>query len=413
MILVSHPTGNANVRNAARALDEAGALGEFWTSVAWSPDSALARLLPRPIAAELARRSFEGLPAERIRTTPLRELARLANSRLGHPWLTRHEHGLFSVDAVYRSLDRAVARRIEKGAPMEAVYAVEDGALHTFTAAARAGWGRIYELPIGYWRAAQQLYREEAEREPAWAPTLTGMNDSAAKLERKDRELAAAETVLVPSEFTRRTLELAPARPAHVHVIPFGGPAVLSAPTSPPPSKGKLRVLFVGALGQRKGLSYLLEAVRPLGQAVELTLIGRKTNDDCAPLNDAVKTHRWLPSLPHHELLAEMARHDVLAFPTLFEGFALVILEALSRGLAVITTENSGSGDTIRSGENGFLIPIRSAQAIEEKLELLARDRALLEAMKAAALRTAESSTWAAYRRRLAETLLPSAALRS
>jgi glycosyltransferase involved in cell wall biosynthesis len=162
----------------------------------------------------------------------------------------------------------------------------------------------------------------------------------------------------------------------------------------------------VGGLGQRKGLSYLFDAMRQMGSAAELTLIGRKTTERCAPLNEALKVHRWIPSLPHREVLEEMAKHDVLVFPTLFEGFALVILEALSRGLPVITTENSGGGEIIHSGENGFIVPIRSSAALAGKLDLLANDRALLAGMKAAALRTAETCTWAAYRSRLAATVL-------
>jgi len=164
--------------------------------------------------------------------------------------------------------------------------------------------------------------------------------------------------------------------------------------------------LFVGGLGQRKGLSYLLEAVALLPESVELTLVGMKTTEHCAPLNAALKRHRWIPTLPHSEVLREMSRHDVFVFPSLFEGFGLVILEAMSQGLPVIATEHTAGPDLIEEGRSGFIVPIRSAQAIAEKLDLLASDPGLLSDMKIAARETAERHSWAQYRARLAEVVL-------
>jgi len=405
MILISHPTGNANIRNAALAMLEAGVLGEFWTSVNWRTGGAFDRMVPPSLRAQMARRTFPDLPAERIRTRPFRELGRFAAPRLGLGCLTRHEAGLFSVDAVYRSFDRGVAQRIRRADGLCGVYTVEDCALETFKAARDRGWRCFYDLPIGYWRAGQAIYREEAERKPEWIPTLGGMQDSEVKLARKDAELELADTVVVASSFTQRTLDLAPRKVRNVHVIPYGAPPAV-APLAAVSRSAKLRVLFVGALGQRKGLSYLLDAMSTMAGIAELTLIGQKTAETCAPLNAATSTHRWIPSLPHPEVLEEMARHDVLVFPSLFEGFGLVILEAMSRGLPVITTEHTAGPDFINNGENGFIVPIRSAAALAEKLDLLAQDRRLLAEMKHAALATAQRCAWLDYRRRLGQLVL-------
>jgi glycosyltransferase involved in cell wall biosynthesis len=108
--------------------------------------------------------------------------------------------------------------------------------------------------------------------------------------------------------------------------------------------------------------------------------------------------YRWLPSLPHDELLAEMSRQDVLVLPSLHEGFGLVMSEAMSQGLVVLTTPHTAGPDLIADGVDGFLIPIRSADAIEEKLALLAHDRERLAAMQEAARRKAASMTWENYR---------------
>ena len=417
MILFSHPTGNANVRNAALALLEAGMLEEYWTCLGWNPASAWNRLLPGSVRGQLARRSLPESLRAKARFHPWREGGRMLASRMGLERLIAHERGLFSIDAVYRSLDRRVARRAGQLNNLGAVYAYEDGASATFAAAKERGLRCLYDLPIGYWRAAHEIYREEKEREPAWAGTLTGAFDSREKLDRKDEELRLADAIFVASRFTRSTLATAPfGQEKPVHVIPYGAPPFVpgEAPelaAAPLSRSGKLKVLFVGSLGQRKGLSYLLEAVEMLGSAVELTLIGMKTVEDCAPLNEAVRRHRWIPTLPHAEVLREMERHDVFVFPSLFEGFGLVLLEALSRGLPIIATEQTAGPDLIggakESGnQGGFIVPMRSARAIAEKLDLLAGDRALLSAMREAARETALGFTWEAYRQRLTQSVL-------
>ncbi len=407
MILVSHATGNQNFRHAALAMAEAGLLAELWTAISWNDRSFINRLLPAGLRAELQRRSFPEALRPFIHTRPGMELCRLASIRLKRESLYRNETARFSIDAVFRGMDLHMARSVLPRLKPSAVYAYEDGAMETFRAAKDMGIERIYELPIGYWRAAHAIFREEREREPEWAPTLEGLGDSEAKLARKDVELRSASTIIVPSTFVRDTLKMAPEMASvPVHLNPYGGPAVISERTAVP-TKGKLKVLFVGSLGQRKGLGYVLRAVELAGNAVELTLIGRKTTENCVPLNEGVKKHRWVTSIPHSEVLREMSRHDVLVFPSLFEGFGLVILEAMSQGLPVITTPNSGGLDVVTDGVDGFGVPIRSAEAIAEKLECLANDRAMLAEMKNAAFSTARRHSWESYRKRLAAILSP------
>jgi len=377
MILFSHPTGNANVREAARALNEAGLLSEFWTSVCWNREHWLNRVLPSSLTGELERRSFSHIGRERIRCYPWIELGRLAARQLELSSLVRHEVGMFSVDAVYRSLDSKVAGRLYRTPDIRGVYAYEDGALASFQAAQQLGMRTIYELPIGYWKCYRELMREEAFLQPEWASTMQGGGDSDEKLAGKDEELALATDIVVASEFVRDTLRKAGRLQAQVSVVPYGAPESRTLGTQPAQLKteyDKLRVLFVGALTQRKGLSYLLQAVRQFGSAIDLTLIGRRVAD-CPTLDKALGAHRWIPSISHAALLEEMSRHDVMVFPSLFEGFGLVILEAMSRGVPVIATPNTAAPDFFSDGEDGFIVPIRDAGAIGEKLEILMIDR--------------------------------------
>jgi glycosyltransferase involved in cell wall biosynthesis len=350
------------------------------------------------MAARFARRSYPDVPLDVQHSHAWREAARLLTPAL--PLLKNHEKGPLSIDAVYRSFDHHVAARLPKLDGLRAVYAYEDGALNTFKAAKDLQISCLYELPIGYWKSAREIFAEEADRQPAWANTLTGLRDSDAKLARKDGELAQADAVIVASQFVRHTLERHQACSVPIHVLPYGAPP----PTTKPMrnhSSGPLRVLFVGSLGQRKGISYLLEAVSQLGDAVSLTLIGRPTTTSCDPLNAALQRHNWIPSLPHGAILEQMRQHDVLVFPSLFEGFGLVLTEALSQGLPVIASPNTAAPELIRDGVEGFIVPIRDSAAVAQRLTELTTNQELLSGMRQACLRRAAELSWASYQHEL------------
>jgi alpha-maltose-1-phosphate synthase len=392
------------VREATAALIGAGLLSEFWTSVYWRQDAGLNRVLPHSIRRELNRRTFPRLSARHVHCHPWLELGRLTARGLRLSRLIQHETGRFSVDAVYRALDARVASRLQQDPAIDAVYAYEDGAWASFRTARQLGVTTIYELPIGYWSFSRRLLEEEAVREPEWASTLRGNHDSAEKLSRKDEELALADHILVPSEFVRKTLSAAASATAPISVIPYGAPLPPARKEPRNTAAGKLKVIFVGALSQRKGLTYLLRAVERFKENVTLTLIGRKVGE-CRAVDRALHLHRWIPSLPHAEVLEEIRRHDVMVFPSLFEGFGLVILEAMSQGVPVIATIHCAAPDFLSDGDDGFLVPIRDADAIGNKLELLLSNRSKLSAMSEAAICKATLHSWQRYREELVATV--------
>lgn len=404
MILLNHPTGNTNVRSVLNALEKAQALSCFQTTVATQVSDWYIPLLPQALRNELLRRSYD-LPKVKVSTRPYKELIRLIASRLQINFLIKHEIGWASVDSVYRDLDSYVATQLAStfNNKFSAVYCYEDAALYTFKVAKSLGLKCFYDLPIGYWRAGHIIQQEEAKLNPEWASTLQANFDSAEKLARKDAELQLSDVVFVASSFTKQTLQLAPNLKAPVVCIPYGAPSVNKINT-PKSTTQKLRVLFVGSLSQRKGISYLLDAVNKLGSQIELTLIGR-TVGYCRPLEKALKNHRWISSLPHHQILEEMSRHDVFVFPSLFEGFGLVILEAMSQGLPVITTPHTAGPDIIADGKDGFIVPIRSSEAIAEKLDLLISNRKLLQEMSQAAQLKASLFSWEQYGKYLVEII--------
>lgn len=143
-----------------------------------------------------------------------------------------------------------------------------------------------------------------------------------------------------------------------------------------------LQVLYVGRLNTLKGLWYLLEAMKGIPSSeAQLTCVG-PVEEESLLSNGRAKGVAITGRLEREDLAAHLLRADVLAFPTLSDGFGLVQLEAFAAGLPVIATDRCGS--VVTHGVDGLLVPARSAEALKEAILALARDREALAAMAAA-----------------------------
>ncbi|VTU24310.1 D-inositol 3-phosphate glycosyltransferase [Variovorax sp. PBS-H4] len=399
-LLFSHPAGNQNVRAMLDGLEAAGMLARFATTVAVEPDNVALKLVPQGLSRDLLRRRFN-IPREKILQHPWRELARAVCSRAGWNYWLRHEEGFASIDGVLQDFDRFSARalpRLHDRFGVGAVYTYEDSALDTFKAAKPLGVKCVYDLPISYWEVGRKLMEEEVDRLPAWVEAMGGgMSDSPAKLERKARELELADLVVVPSRFVADSLPAWAGQKARV-LSPFGSPlpAAAASPRAADPSK-PLRVLFVGSMGQRKGLGDLFQAMHLLkGENIELVVMGSLLNEPAFYRGQyADFTHE--KGRPHAEVLALMRSCDVFCLPSLYEGRALVMQEAMSQGLPIVITPNTGGDDLVIEGKTGFLVPIRSPEKIAEKLAWFNQNRQELPAMSEAAVQHAASYTWKKY----------------
>jgi glycosyltransferase involved in cell wall biosynthesis len=104
-------------------------------------------------------------------------------------------------------------------------------------------------------------------------------------------------------------------------------------------------------------------------------------------------------------VLAFMRTCDVFCLPSIVEGRALVVQEAMSAGLPVIVTPHTGTDDVVRGGHNGFIVPIRAPEAIAAKLAWCAENRPALAEMGREAQRGAAEFTWSAYGRTIVAAL--------
>ncbi|MEO6228735.1 MAG: glycosyltransferase family 4 protein [Ferruginibacter sp.] len=408
-LIAHHLTGNANVKAALMGFKKAGLLERFYVTIASTPGSTLDKLASWKLFSEIRRRSFHPALKDNIKMWPWLEIGRIFSKKFGMHQLIRPGSGPFNVDKVSQNIDRHVAAKLKNAAKgIDAVYAYEDTAMFSFREAKRLGLQCLYDLPIGYWRTARRLLELERKRWPEWASTMPGLKDSDEKLARKDEELKLADKIFVASTFTANSLKDYPGVLPPIKVIPYGFPTVSNQIKNYPGFENgrPLKLLFVGSLSQRKGIADLFSVVNDLEAKVTLTLVGSKTTNVCEALEKELQKHVYIPTLPHSEILKLMREHDVFVFPSLFEGFGLVITEAMSQGTPVITTDRTAGPDIIENGKNGWLIEAGSTIALKNAIADILQNPAIVAEVGRAALETARLRPWEDYSRELAEAVM-------
>lgn len=220
-----------------------------------------------------------------------------------------------------------------------------------------------------------------------------------------DRELKEAEMadyILCPSNHVARSFIINGFAPEKCKIIPYGVNIKHFKPKLT--EKEKFTIIFVGSIGVRKGLIYLFEAIKSLKAEypIEAVIIG-KVDVEFLSIFEAYKhLFKHVESVPHKEMVNYYNSSSVFVLPSLDEGMAYVQLEAMACGLPIVCTPNSGAEAIVNNGEEGFIVPIRNAEQIAEKIELLYLNKELLLSMSAKSYKTAQNFSWDAYGKKLA-----------
>ncbi len=214
------------------------------------------------------------------------------------------------------------------------------------------------------------------------------------------REYTEADWIVVPSDFVHRTMVAEGVPPAKLRCLPLGVATERFRPGEG--HDGIFRVLFVGAISLQKGLPYLLEGFRLAGlprERSELVLVGEPSRDARAFLPRYQGLYRHVPFTPHEGLVPLYQSASVFVLPSIQDGFGMVVYEAAACGVPVIVSDNVGA--SVRDGEDGFVVPIRDAEAIAGKLAYLYAHEAVRRRMGAAARNHVSQLTWTHYHQEL------------
>jgi glycosyltransferase involved in cell wall biosynthesis len=407
-ITLAFPGTPPFAQQAARALFEAGMLRRFITTYHYTPNSyvsaiagAIGRIAGIDLVRELRRREILEVPPDVITAFPFWEVLRagLAKARIGPVWVDR------VWDWGSRRFDKIVATSELDGA--NAVYSYEYTCLKTFEAARRRDILTIIDLPSPDSGFVEGLLADEVARFPLLKRAHSDYFDRKlpARLKRRRDELKLADVVIANSAFTARSYIAAGVPSEKIIIVHYGAPEV-AAHRASRANKDPLKVLWAGTFSIRKGAHYLLEAWRSLrldGHA-ELLVLGAMTLPDelVANLPQSITIRS---SVPRSELYVNYSRADVLVFPTLADGFGMVVTEAFAHGLPVITTARAGAADLVRHGANGLIIEAASADAIAQSIEWCLSNREALAKMRDVARDSAASWQWSDYRQALSKGL--------
>ena len=360
----------------AVALESAALLRSAHVDACLPPGRA-ARALQHLAGRRVANRVVRDIAPARIRSHPQLMIANRVRQRL-----LLSGRDTTAVDRVLIRMYSAVARQCGSGA----VVGTQGSSLELFE-------GRTYRIleqvspPPRYERVVQA---GELARFPGWEPEK--MPISPVWRGRLEAEWQAADHVWVPSPHLISICEEFGADPLKFRVIPFPiARPRLAEDTRKAAGRRVLRVVFAGTLMLEKGVQYIYQALhKRLDLPVRMEFFG--------PINLTPLGMRRLAEVgtvrgpvPRSQLLEEFRRADVLLFPSLSEGSALVTLEATALGLPVVATEEAGAP------ASAMAIPSRSPAAIIEAVEALADDPARLERLSEAGLAEAAKRSLAMY----------------
>jgi alpha-maltose-1-phosphate synthase len=243
----------------------------------------------------------------------------------------------------------------------------------TLESAKKAGKTTICELSTAHVTVAKKILQEECNLHPEWAASISNLHFPAEFEKRLEQEPHRADHVFAASEFTKQTLLEGGIAESKIIKLPLGAELskIKYTPKKDNIQNRPLKLLYAGMVTQRKGIKYLLEAMKTFAKKdVELHIIGNVFGAK-EEFEKYSQSYIYHGPVTQQTLFEKYTEYDALILPTIFEGFALVIIEAMAAGLPVITTPNCIGPDIIEEDKNGYLVPIRDVQKLQAAISKL------------------------------------------
>jgi glycosyltransferase involved in cell wall biosynthesis len=249
----------------------------------------------------------------------------------------------------------------------------------------------LLDIPIGHYKYAKNLLELGFQ----WDSKLEKSNFI-------DKAIKQADMLIIPSLFVKETLELADWKEKEMKIINFGASLpenfgekdILKRVEDFKNNKIPLRFVFSGAINFRKGANFLLEAWQKANlENAELLFCGRIYKGiSKIIIKMKLKNVKFLGFV---DCAKYLRNSHIFVLPSLLEGSAKSNFEALSFGLPLITTFNSGS--VIENEKHGFIIPIGNSEILTEKIKYFYNNPDKIAEMGINSFKISKNYTWDKY----------------
>ena len=405
-IILAH-SGKQHSYQVAKALYNLNELERFYTS-SYITSSALQSYLLKKGNTFWTKRFIEGLPGKYVQSNWRFELPELL-LRFQQGKSAKVQRAVYDRDINFDKYMANELTKLSKQNKKLTYWGFQGSCYESLKQANKLGVESWCELATAHVTSAKKILGEEAALHPEWASTIDNLTFPSDYEKRLEEEPNIAKRVFAASAFTKQTLLDVGISESKITLLPLGCDLnhIVYEKREENLESRPLKLLYAGTVTQRKGIKYLLEAIKTLKSkveyrdSIELHIIGGVQGNSTA-LNQYKGLFTYHAPLSQTELFNAYKEYDALILPTIFEGFGLVIVEAMAAGLPVITTSHSIGPDVITEGVNGSIIPIRDVQAIVDAIiSLRSKSNKEMSLMRDAAVASAKEYSWNSYQERL------------
>jgi len=386
-----------------KAYDEADTLKYMFTTLVFHPENKTVEYFLKIfsfVRVKLKNRYFSEIPLKKIRIYPYKEILRL----LAVKFLS-----LTAADTIWEwtelSFDKWVSNKLDK--EVKIVHCYEHAALFTFKKAKDFGCFKILEQVSQH----HTHYKHIVENQFKLYPSLRSkyiekisFKSIKKRNERKNKEYELADLIICNSTFTMKTLIDAGINKSKIIKIPLAYPET-NQQSKKNTLPGRFTFTCVGSISLTKGTHILINVWRKHFSDftnIKLILAGTVSlpREYLSNLPPNIEFRGFVNKDQLDDIYGES---DLLVFPTLGDGFGMVITEAMAKGIPVLTTNNSAGYDLIEDGKDGFIIEAGSEDALAKKMLWILKNKPILPKMSELVIQKARKYQWLDYRKLLIE----------
>lgn len=392
----------------AKVLYNSGLLDSLFTDLYYASDHKAFKLLDKILPEKLAK-------VYRAYSSPLPDKMVHYNWPLGLEFryrLKKNTNGAYykaQIDA-YKKLSRKVIEYsiVSRAKKNLAFFGFDTACLEIFNWASSKNCHLVMEQCVAPRRKQIQMHQHFASANTNAIESEHMIQHCLHLQEREEQEWQLASIIIAPSPFVRNELVNAGAPAEKIKIVPFGFDSIY--PTSEidcciekrfANDDKEIQVLFAGNAGYRKGIHDVLAVAQEMNKENVRFVIAGAVGKECEKIINSTNLRNvsFLGKLSKAELHKEYKKSDIFFFPSYLEGSAMVIFEALSWGLPVVTTYESGS--IIQHEQDGFICSAGHRETMKHWLGKLIHDSDLRYQVGKRALRTASKHTLAHYSNQL------------